>query len=205
MKPEVLTSRAKEILPQLEEFPKFYLAGGTGLALQLGHRISVDLDFFTEKDINSDLLSRIEESFPESKVENILSRSDQLTVEVDGVSISFVKYPFPVSYDFIDYKGVLVLPAEEIAAMKAYSIGRRATYKDYVDLYFVLKENIIDLEEIIKLCNKKYKEKFDKRLFLEQLVYLEDIRKEDIEFLKEEVASDKLISYFETKIKEIEF
>ncbi|MEF8846939.1 MAG: nucleotidyl transferase AbiEii/AbiGii toxin family protein [Candidatus Paceibacterota bacterium] len=88
MKQEALTSEAKKVLPQLDTFSDFYLAGGTGLALQLGHRVSVDLDLFTQKKFPSNLLSRVEKQFSESKVEVKIKQSEQLMVEIDDVEVT---------------------------------------------------------------------------------------------------------------------
>ncbi len=203
MKQEALTSKAKKVLPKLESFSDFYLAGGTGLALQLGHRVSVDLDLFTQEEFPNDLLSQVENEFSEAEIEAKIQQAEQLMVEINNVEVTFIGYPFPVLSEFLDYKGVSVLPAKEIAAMKAYSVGRRATYKDYIDLYTVVKEEITTLEEIIETCNKKFEEKFDKRIFLEQLVYLEDIEKKNIQFLNNEVEQKEIQSFFEEKIKNI--
>lgn len=85
--------------------------------------------------------------------------------------------------------------------MKTYAPGRRATMKDYVDLYFILKA--YSLEELISLCERKYGDGFNKRLFLEQLIYLEDIEEVEIRFLKEKVKKNELMGFFEKKTEEI--
>ncbi|PJB09293.1 hypothetical protein CO121_00775 [bacterium (Candidatus Gribaldobacteria) CG_4_9_14_3_um_filter_36_15] len=203
MHQEAITSEAKKVFEKLKNFSKFYLVGGTGLALQLGHRLSVDFDFFWEKEIPKNLLPKLRTVYKDSEIEVILNHSEQLTVTIDGISVSFVKYTFPVISKFLDYQGIKILPAPEIAAMKAYALGQRATFKDYVDLYFVLKEKVANLKEIISLCEKKYREEFDARLFLEQLVYSEDIEEIEIQFLKEKVDRLKIENFFKKEIKKI--
>jgi len=203
MHQEAITSEAKKVFEKLKNFSKFYLVGGTGLALQLGHRLSVDFDFFWEKEIPKNLLPKLRTVYKDSEIEVILNHSEQLTVTIDGISVSFVKYTFPVISKFLDYQGIKILPAPEIAAMKAYALGQRATFKDYVDLYFVLKEKVANLKEIISLCEKKYREEFDARLFLEQLVYSEDVEEIEIQFLKEKVDRLKIENFFKKEIKKI--
>jgi len=203
MHQEAITSEAKKVFEKLKNFSKFYLVGGTGLALQLGHRLSVDFDFFWEKEIPKNLLPKLRTVYKDSEIEVILNHSEQLTVTIDGISVSFVKYTFPVISKFLDYQGIKILPAPEIAAMRAYALGQRATFKDYVDLYFVLKEKVANLKEIISLCEKKYREEFDARLFLEQLVYSEDIEEIEIQFLKEKVDRLKIENFFKKEIKKI--
>ena len=201
MHQEAITSAAKKIFERLPGFSDFYLAGGTGLALQLGHRVSVDFDLFWGKEISKDLLAKVEKVFENLRLEVRLNHSEQLTVVVSGVNLSFVKYPFPLLLDLINYQGGKILPILEIGAMKAYTLGRRATFKDYVDLFFVLKSN--PLEEIINLAQKKYQDKFDPRLFLEQLIYLEDVQEEKLVFLKEAVSKAEIANFFQQKVKEI--
>ncbi|MGC9031762.1 MAG: nucleotidyl transferase AbiEii/AbiGii toxin family protein [Minisyncoccia bacterium] len=76
MHPEVITSEARKIFDELRNFPQFYLAGGTGLALQLGHRISIDFDLFWEKEIPKDLLPKIRKVFKDSKIEVVVNHSE---------------------------------------------------------------------------------------------------------------------------------
>jgi hypothetical protein len=84
MHQEVLTKKAKEILPALRNFNDFYLAGGTALALQIGHRISVDFDLFLEKEIDKNLFSKIKKIFNGNEIVLFVNNSDELTVFVDG-------------------------------------------------------------------------------------------------------------------------
>ena len=203
MHQEAITSEAKRIFDKLRSFPTFYLAGGTGLALQLSHRISVDFDFFWKKNIPRSLLSDTEKVFKHLKIEVVVNHSKQLTVAIQGINLTFCRYPFPVISNFIEYQGIQILPSREIAAMKAYALGRRATFKDYIDLYFALKEKADTLPGIIALCEQKYGKEFNTRLFLEQLVYLEDVERIEVQFLKEDVTIQKLETFFHAEVKKI--
>ena len=84
-----------------------------------------------------------------------------------------------------------------------FYLGRRATRKDYVDLYFILKEKHVELQKLIDIAQKKYKEEFDPRLFLEQLLYLDDIPSTPITFLKEEPSQENMLEIFEEAIKKV--
>jgi len=203
MHQEAITLKAKEIFNKLKNFPEFYLAGGTGMALQLGHRVSVDFDFFWGKDIPKELLPKIRRVFKDFEIKTIINHSEQLTLAINGVDVSFIKYAFPVISKLIEYEGIEILPSNEIAVMKACALGRRATLKDYVDLYFVVKRRVISLEKIILLSKKKYGKEFDPRLFLEQLIYSKDIEKVKIRFLKEKVDGLKMESFFKKEIEKI--
>ncbi|MEK7501085.1 MAG: hypothetical protein AAB642_03095 [Patescibacteria group bacterium] len=92
----------------------------------------------------------------------------------------------------------------ELAATKAYTIGRRGSFKDYVDLYFAIGDKMVALPEIIKLAEEKYGHAFNARLFLEQLVYLEDISDTDIVFLREVVSKERLAGFFAAEIRQLE-
>lgn len=203
MHPEAITSKQKEILKKLPIPSDFYLVGGTALALQIGHRISVDFDFFTSKSIPPDILSRLQKIFGVSEVEVVLNVSYQVTTRISGVEVTYFRYPFPPLFPFIPYENIKLLSIVEIAASKAHTIGRRATRKDYVDLYFILKEKHVELQNLIDIAQRKYKEEFDARLFLEQLLYLDDIPPTPITFLREEPDNDKMLRSFEEVIGKV--
>lgn len=200
---EAIKLKRRRVSENLKMFPEFYLGGGTALALQMGHRISVDFDLFSKKEIPTNFLDRIKKVFKNSKIIVIISHSEQASVKIDGVRIDFVKYNFPFIFEPIKFQGINILQIPEIAAMKAYALGRRATLKDYVDLYFILKEKHITIEEITKIANKKYKDEFDSRLFLEQLLFFEDIKKMKIEFLRDKVTKKEMKIFFENEVKKI--
>ena len=170
---------------------KYYLAGGTGLALQLRHRISDDLDFFCYKDDvinNNTIIDIIEELFKSQRLSIDIKKEEQLDMRINSTKVSFISYPFKPLFPLIkgsslyaELKGVFVASVKEIALMKAYTMGRRNTFKDYLDIYFILKSRKdIDLSGIIRETGQKYhleEEKlFSEKLFIEQLTYTADIK-----------------------------
>ena len=203
MHPEAITSEQKKVFNNLKNFPEYYLAGGTALALQIGHRISVDFDLFSPNDLPDNLLKKIRKIFKVSKIKVQISHSEQLTLSLNGAQLTFVRYPYPLIFKLITYQGVKFLSVPEIAATKAYTVGRRPNFKNYVDLYFILKEKFISLPGIINICEKKYKDEFNDRLFLEQLVYLEDVIEAPIQFLKKPVTKEEMLKFFEKEIKKL--
>ena len=204
MHPEAITSKQREILKDLLIPPQFYLVGGTALALQIGHRVSVDFDFFVHaKKLPEKLVVQVENKLSGRKIEVLLQRDYQFTFRVEGVEATYFAYPFKPLFPFVRYGKIPMLSVREIALSKAHTIGRRAAFKDYVDLYFILKENHITLENILKLAKKKYGDEFDARLFLEQLVYLEDILPMNITFLNKRVSKSQLQTFFEAQIRTI--
>jgi predicted nucleotidyltransferase component of viral defense system len=199
---EVLIKRAAELFGTLSRFSGFYLAGGTALALQIGHRVSVDLDLFADKDIERSLLPRVQRVFSDAaSIAPLINNPDELTVLVDDVKITFFKYPFQTFDPFVIYEHVPVLSVREIAATKAYTIGRRGAFKDYIDLYFILWDQHATLTDIIDIAEKKFGFEFNSRLFLEQLVFLDDVEDTDIQFLKHPVTRPELLSFFEANIR----
>lgn len=206
MPQEVLKLKQKEVFEKLRKFPEFYLVGGTALALQMGHRISDDFDLFRKKELNKSFISKIYRVFKDYNIKFSLRHSEQMNLEVDSVKFNFVKYSPPLIFKLRKINGVNVASTKEIALMKAFTLGRRATLKDYVDLYFILNEKIMSLDEIIRGCEKKYKEEFNARLFLEELTYLEDreeVKEMRIEFLKKPVTRTQMRKFFEKEIAKI--
>lgn len=205
MHPEALTEQSKAIFPLLAQFSgEFYLAGGTALALQIGHRVSVDFDLFSERPIEKALGSKVKRVFSDFSVSTLVNNPDELTVVVGETKITFLHYPFPLLLDMILHQGVRMLFVKEIAATKAYTIGRRGSYKDYIDLYSVFSEHYVTLAEVIELAEKKYGSEFNGRLFLEQLVYLTDIEDTAIELLRgKPLDPPALESFFADEIKKL--
>ena len=200
---EALKSEQKKIFEKLSFFSNYYLVGGTALALQIGHRISIDFDFFSTKEIPSGLIRKVRRVFRGFEVKTILDHSEQLSVVVKGIKLDFVKYKFPLVLGLIEFKDVKMLKVPEIAATKAYTLNYRGTFKDYLDLYFILKDKHSSLTDIREIANKKYKEEFNFRLFLEQLIYLEDLKKEKIEFLGQPVSRKEMQEFFEKEVDKI--
>jgi hypothetical protein len=203
MHTEALTDQAKQLLPLLSSFEGFYLAGGTALALQIGHRISVDFDLFTPNEIPHTLLPKVKRVFADSSVLVSVDNPDELTGFANDVKITFLRYPYPAVLNLVSHEGLSMLSVKEIAATKAHTIGRRGSYKDYADLYFVLKEQYTSLNEIIDIANRKYGNDFNGRLFLEQLVYWDDIVATQIRFLTEQVTKEQIADFLVREIKKV--
>lgn len=203
MHQEVLTSELKNLWPKLKNFPDFTLVGGTALALQIGHRISVDFNLFTRKELPPALRQHISRTFRESPVKIVFRSKNQINARIDGATMTFFSYPFAVFQHRLGWQGIKLLPISTIAVMKAYALGRRATYKDYIDLYFILREKHASLTAIIRTAKRIYGDEFGVRLFLEQLVYLKDLREEEIRFLKKPLAKAEIEKFFRQEIKKL--
>lgn len=172
----VLNRKQKELLKKLGFLKKygFYLAGGTALALQIGHRTSLDFDFYTKKKFNSSELQRL---FERKFREIILLQKAEgtLIVKIDGVAVSFFRYPYPLIFSLIKYQNFPPLASkEDIAAMKIIAISDRGTKRDFIDIYFLLEE--FSLKEIFGFVKKKYPN-FNIYVGLRGLTYFVDAEK----------------------------
>ena len=172
---EILDSKRRKLLPQLAFLKKhgFYMAGGTALALQIGHRTSLDFDFYTQKKFdNNKLLRKLEEKF--KNVILIQSAEQTLIVKVNDVEMSFFHYPYPLAYPAVEIDGVPLASKEDIAAMKIIAISDRGTKRDFIDIYFLLKE--FSLGKIFNFIKKKYPN-FNIYVGLRGLTYFADAEK----------------------------
>lgn len=180
--------RAADLLrswPARDLLRRFYLSGGTGLALQLGHRISVDVDFFTKEPAArieaSSIVQQLERHFPRWALSH--RATDQLWAEISGVRVSFLAYPFRLRYALVEAGGVFVADARDIGLQKAYAIGRRATARDYIDLAWLIRMGILSIDTIIKEAQEVFvldgEKLFSPKLFLQQLLYTEDLEDRD--------------------------
>ncbi len=125
-----------QLATHAEVVESFYLAGGTGLALQLGHRTSIDLDLFHEQAFSTEryvslligLGGRVMQS-EEGSVHGVAA----------GVKVSFLQYPYPLLRPLQTVRGLHLASIEDIAAMKVVAISQRGDKKDFFDLYEILK------------------------------------------------------------------
>ena len=171
---EILDKRQLELLPHLKVFQRsFYLAGGTAIALHIGHRRSVDFDLFCHAPL---VKSRIRQKLKQLpfQQETLYEDVDQLHVFIGLVKLTFLNYPYLVASPFkID--NCITLPGlKSLAAMKAFALGRRAKWKDYADLYFLLKEYL----SVKDICEESYTifgNQFSEKNFREQLAFHKDI------------------------------
>lgn len=205
MHDEVLTQSAAALLPSLARFKDFYLVGGTALALQMGHRRSVDFDLFSEKPLSAGLLARVKRVCAPHSVVVTYRSPEQLNVLINNVKTTFLFFPYPVIDSFVNYRGLSLTSVREIVAMKAFAIGKRLSFKDYVDWYFVLKEKLVALPDIIALAQKKFGGDFNDRLFLGQLVSLSDVPEQTIDFLRDTADKTEIERFLEQTVKTFAF
>ncbi len=198
---EVFTKAEKKEFPKLAKFAKIgVLAGGTALSLQIKHRRSYDFDIFCHDELSKTLSRKAQNIF--GKITIINRFEDNLTfVTSSGVKITFAYYPFRRLYPVISTSAIDIFHWRDIALDKAYTIGRRVQFRDYVDLFFLMKEKKLTLDWIIKNAIKKFKNEFPEKIFLEQRVYFQDLKIFPIEFLKEKYTPEEIKTFFEKVVK----
>ena len=183
MHPEILSREQKALLPLIREFKReFYLVGGTAIALQVGHRRSIDFNLFKQSNLN---ITKTLKKIDKTKIPYLVIRrvSEHLNLIVNTVKITFFQYPFVIEAKTDFEKSVRIPDLLTLAAMKAYALGRRAKWKDYVDLYFLLRD-YHTLDQIVQKADSLYGQMFSEKLFRSQLAFHVDIDySEPIEYM----------------------
>ena len=174
MHKEVFTSAQLKLLAIVKMFSKkFGLAGGSAVALHLGHRESIDFDLFSfEEFSNYSIKTKVARTTTIDTV--LVNKKGEYTFLIDGVKFTFFQFPYRINFsESLD--GIVKLPdILTLAAMKAFALGRRAKWKDYVDLYFILKANHT-VSEITEKGVEIFGNEFNEKIFRTQLAYFKDI------------------------------
>lgn len=200
----ILDLKRLKILPLLKKFKKdFYLGGGTALALQLGHRDSVDFDFFSKKDIDTqELFEDLRLVFKEHKILKTQQEYNTLTVLIsDSIKLSFFTYKYKLINKTINEKNIRLASIEDIGCMKLSAITGRASNKDYIDIYYILQN--VELKDLLKKASKKFPE-LDSNLILKSLIYFQDISMQPINFKNDNYVEFKEVkSLLKQEVKKI--
>lgn len=139
-------------LMALEELKNFRLVGGTALALQYGHRVSVDIDLFTDKSFDKSLiLAAINEK---CQLERVSKTANGLTFFIEEIKIDLCNWAVPFIGELIESDGIRMSAPEDIAAFKLDAIINRKEQKDYYDLYFLLAH--FSFHSLIQTYRQKY-------------------------------------------------
>jgi len=180
--PEVLSPDQRALLRRLGPLGTrlgFYLGGGTAVAIRVGHRRSIDFDWFTEDRIPDPrgLAERMAGELPELRIES-LDRGT-LHARVGGVRVSFFEYPYPAirpPADWAEY-GCRIASAEDLACMKLAAIAARGSKRDFFDLY-ALGRSGLDLAGMLESYQRKFQVE-DTGHVLMSLTYFDDAEKEE--------------------------
>ena len=187
-----------ELLKTLMNIPElegFNLAGGTSLALQIGHRLSYDLDMFGNRPFEyqeiMDLLA------PIATVKTMSQSRHILILDVEEIKVDFVNYRYPLINPPLLIDGLRILSTADIAAMKLAAIAGRGRKRDFTDLYFLLQE--FSLREILDFYNQKYADGSE-MMIARSLTYFDDAETDEDLKLFKKVKWEKVKS---TILKEV--
>jgi len=193
---EILNKNQLELLPFLTKFKReYYMVGGTAIALHIGHRLSIDFDLFKRADIKPKIiLSKFDAAKEAFNV--TLNREGQLNLMCRDVKFTFLNFDYPVPHTVIVQKAISIPTLLDLAAMKAFALGRRSKWKDYVDLYFIIKDHY-GVNMISSRAAEIFGDLFSEKLFRGQLSYFTGISfEEQIEFMPGFDVPENLVKEF---------
>jgi hypothetical protein len=193
---DILTEEQQSLLTFIKKFNKnFYLVGGTAISLYLGHRRSIDFDLFSDQRLNVQFIKSQVSRYFKNKSKKIYEGFDQLHYFIDGVKITFFEFNYNITHRRKFDECITIPSLLDLAAMKAFAFGGRGKWKDYVDIYFILKYKF-KLIYIIKRAEKIFTNEFNGKLFVQQLSYFDDISyTEEVDYLKEEPTIIEIKNY----------
>ncbi len=199
---EILNKSQQELLPLVKLFKhEFYLVGGTAIALYIGHRRSIDFDLFKQdRLVHNRILNKIDAFKPYTVTRRV---EEQLNLILRGVKFTFFEYPYPVEVNST-FEDIIKLPdLLNLASMKAFALGRRSKWKDYVDLYFILK-NHYSIKQITEKSLTIYGQLFSEKLFRSQLCYFDDIDyTEEVEYIVKQPSNKEIKGFLTEKALEV--
>lgn len=194
--------RTARQLGRLTALRPFYLAGGTALALWYGHRLSVDLDFFscanplgfTERHLLMEELRGVQGTLEEEK-------EGTIHVQLKGTHVSFFRYRYPLLRPFGTWEGLSVAHPIDIGLMKLGAIIGRGSKKDFWDLYMILQKEL-SLRQLLRLARKKFKDTPTLALqAYRALVYFQDADQEPMPKLFLPFSWPQVKHFFESEVR----
>lgn len=173
--PQILSEKQAKVAESLDflKFPPYYLGGGTALALQIGHRTSLDFDFYSKDKFESQsLYGKIRSKYAGAR-ETVDQTEDTLQIVANGVNLSVFYYPYELVDDLIEFEGIKLAGLKDIAAMKMIAIVQRARQRDFVDMYYLV--NHLGMKTVMDSVYKKYPWYADNnQILLKALTYFDE-------------------------------
>jgi len=181
----------------------WYLAGGTALALQTGHRKSVDLDFFTQKkDFNN--VALLNHFLNNENWKTTINQEGTVYGELLGAKISFIAYPFFIpKQKYVKYGAVKIIQPIDVAVMKIIAISQRGRKRDFFDLYWCAK-NVEPLGETIRRLRAQYPSvAHDYNHILKSLVYFADAESDPNPDITFKASWNEVKKFFEKEVPDV--
>lgn len=171
----------------------FYLAGGTALALQLGHRLSLDLDFFSSEHFGEDAFLQRLQVLPEFAL--VSKAPYTLHATVGTTKVSFLGYAYPTLFPLREFLGTQVADPRDIACMKVSAIAGRGTKRDFIDLYLAARE--YGLDEILRMFAEKFSQAHYSTVhLLKSLTFFADAEKDPMPHMLVPLQWDEVKAFF---------
>lgn len=181
----------------------FYLAGGTAVALHLGHRISYDLDFFSNKSFDGLALGRTLSALGDYR--NKFLDGNNLIGGFNGTSISFIFYKPEMIGKFQQFEGVHIAALDDLIGMKIEAISSRGKKRDFIDLFSMMQHKSISITDAIFLYKEKYKN-FNPSIIhaLKSLTYFSDAENDPLPEMKTPIQWQEVKSFFERELSKMD-
>lgn len=202
-----ITSSCREALAFLRQqsfIHGFYLAGGTALALQIGHRLSTDLDWFSaQRTLLASERESISRSLGIGDQSQIVSEQDgMLYARLSGTDVSFIYQQHPLLHDTVTYQGVALASPTDIGLMKLAAINSRGARRDFVDIYCM--RSIISLEDLLALAPQKYANRPDfLSISVRALAYFEDAEQQPMPQMYIPTRWEDVKAYFQSAARNL--
>ena len=194
-----ITPQHEKLMDQLSNlFDRQLLIGGTGLALQIGHRKSEDLDYVVFKSIPADITTRLKHLTPGSTWQHRLQNDQQYTGFCDGLKITFFHDPVEFLHPPIKLGKTLIVAVPDIFSSKLFTIGRRAVWRDYVDIAIILDHELVSLEQGINEAHHRHS--VVEKWILEPLTYFADVLEVPIEYIEQQYSRQQIEAIIEREV-----
>jgi len=193
---ETVDAGVEQTLRDLHNVPiltSFYLAGGTGLALRLGHRRSIDLDFFLGEDFKEDPVFQKLQHLEGFAL--VAKEPGTIYANIRKTKVSFFVYAYPVLFPFQTFLGVNVADSRDIGCMKIGAIASRATKRDFVDLYLLAQE--YSLKQLLGWFTKKFSQtNYSLPHILKSLSYFEEAEHDPMPHMLMSLSWEEVKQFF---------
>lgn len=204
---QILSKNAKNVLAAIGEtniLDNAYMAGGTALALQIGHRASYDFDFFINKKFDE---KAVLQKLMSLSLDFELERKEWQTIlaYINKVRFSLFFYDYPLLFPACKFLNIDIADIKDIAPMKIAAISDRGVKRDFIDLYFIVeRKKILTLAESFELYNKKFKNLNQNKIhILKSLVYFEDAEEDVMPEMYEKVSWKEVKDFFKKEQKKL--
>jgi predicted nucleotidyltransferase component of viral defense system len=189
---KAIDKKTKRVLEQIAETQiakDFYLAGGTALAVQRGHRISNDLDWFCQNDFSNGKIKAKLTKIGKFKIHS--EEEGTIHGELNGVKVTFLRYKYRSLYPHVVFEEINLADERDIAAMKIDAISSRGSKKDFIDLYFLLET--YSLGRLIGFFEKKFSDiEYNRLHILTSLTYFDEAEDEPMPIMLKNISWDRV-------------